>query len=31
MALESLHLKKEFEIRQLTYLNYIEFKSDFIF
>ena len=31
MALESLHLKKEFEIRQLTSLHYFEYKSDFIF
>ena len=31
MALESLHLKKEFEIRQLTSLLYFEYKSDFIF
>ena len=28
---ESLHLKKEFEIRQLTSLHYFEYKSDFIF
>ena len=31
MALESLHLKKEFEIQQLTSLHYFEYKSDFIF
>ena len=31
MALESLHLKKEFEIRQLTSLHYFEYKSDFTF
>ena len=31
MGFESLHLKKEFEIRQLTSLHYFEYKSDFIF
>ena len=31
MALESLQLKKEFEIQKLTSLHYFEYKSDFIF
>ena len=31
MSPESLQLKKEFEIRQLTSLHYFEYKSDFIF
>lgn len=31
MASCSLHLKKEFEIHQITALHYFEYKSDFIF
>ena len=31
MALESLHLKKEFEIQKIASLHYFEYKSDFIF
>lgn len=31
MSLESLQLKKEFEIQRITSLHYFEYKSDFIF
>lgn len=31
MSLESLQLKKEFEIQKITSLHYFEYKSDFIF